>query len=151
MIKNITHIVLNNSHSKSSHQAYEGPSTTLISICFLCRCFWKSWNERMSFRNVPVTFLCSVIERKCTLLRWGGGGALEGCWFFSCPPLWWLVETVEFLPTSVTYPPLAWWCSLMEHLQALEQEAGRTGTYKPQTSFLSLTETWCRVIWEGTG
>ncbi len=28
----------------------------------------------------------------------------------------------------------------MEHRQALEQEAGRTGTYKTQTSFLSLTE-----------
>ncbi len=69
----ITHIVLNNSHSKSSHQAYEGPSTTLISICFLCRCFWKSWNERMSFRNVPVTFLCSVIEENARFWCWMRG------------------------------------------------------------------------------
>ncbi len=39
----------------------------------------------------------------------------------------------------------------MEHLQALEQQAERTDTHKTQTTSLSLTETWCRVIWEGTG
>ncbi len=39
----------------------------------------------------------------------------------------------------------------MEHLQALEQEAERTDTHKTQTTSLSLIETWCRVIWEGTG
>ncbi len=39
----------------------------------------------------------------------------------------------------------------MEHLQALEQEAERTDTHKTQTTSPSLTETWCRVIWEGTG
>ncbi len=63
---------------------------------------WKSWNERMSLGNVLATFLCSIIRRKCALLRWGGGGALEGCWFFSCPPL--LVTCrVEFLPIYVTH------------------------------------------------
>ncbi len=39
----------------------------------------------------------------------------------------------------------------MEHQRALEQEAKRTGTHKTQTTSLSLTESWCRVIWEGTG
>ncbi len=40
---------------------------------------------------------------------------------------------------------------LMEHRRALEQEAERTGTHKTQTTSLSLTESWCMVIWEGTG
>ncbi len=39
----------------------------------------------------------------------------------------------------------------MEHRQALEQEAERTDAHKTQTSSLSLTESCCRVIWEGTG
>ncbi len=39
----------------------------------------------------------------------------------------------------------------MEHLQALEQEAERMDTHKTPTKSLSLTETWYRVIWEGTG
>ncbi len=39
----------------------------------------------------------------------------------------------------------------MEHLQALEQEAERMDTHKTPTRSLSLTETWYRVIWEGTG
>ncbi len=69
---------------------------------FLVWMFWKSWNERMSFRNVHITFLCSVIERKRALLRWGGGGALASYWFFQLPPFWWIVEPVEFLPTYVT-------------------------------------------------
>ncbi len=34
---------------------------------------------------------------------------------------------------------------------SLEQEAERTDTHKTQTSSLSLTEYWCRVIWEETG
>ncbi len=37
----------------------------------------------------------------------------------------------------------------MEHRRALEQEAERTGTHKTQTTSLSLTESWYRVIWEG--
>ncbi len=38
-----------------------------------------------------------------------------------------------------------------ERRWALEQEAGRTGTHKTQTTSPSLTESWCRVIWERTG
>ncbi len=40
----------------------------------------------------------------------------------------------------------------MEHRQALEQKGRENGhTQDPQTTSLSLTETWCRVIWERTG
>ncbi len=45
-------------------------------------------------------------------------------------------------------------CSVMftmEHRRALDQEAERTGTHKTQTTSPSLTESWCMVIWEGTG
>ncbi len=37
---------------------------------------------------------------------------------------------------------------LVEHRRELEQEAERTGTHKTQTTTPSLTESWCRVIWE---
>ncbi len=34
----------------------------------------------------------------------------------------------------------------MEHRRALEQEAEREGTHETQTTSLSLTDSWCRVI-----
>ncbi len=73
---------------------------------------WMNVFEKRS-RHIPLF----VIERKRALLRWGGGGVLAGGWFFQLPPFWWIVEPVEFLPTYVTYPPWAWWCSLMESRQ----------------------------------
>ncbi len=94
----------------------------------------------VSLGNLLVaTSLCSVTERNRALLRWcEGGGVLERRWFFR-----WRVETVEFLPIYVTYPPLAWWCSLMEHRQALEKK-GRKNRHIQDTNIISITD-WSLV------
>ncbi len=44
-----------------------------------------------------------------------------------------------YLPQGLTHPPFAH----CERRRALEQEAGRTGTHKTQTTSPSLTESWC--------
>ncbi len=99
---------------------------------------WTNVFEKRS-RHIPLF----VIERKRALLRWGGGGALAGGWFFQLPPFWWIVEPVEFLPTYVTYPPWAWWCSLMEPRQG-PGTRGRKNRHIQDTNIISITD-WSLV------
>ncbi len=74
-----------------------------------------------------------------------GSGVINNVGLFSI-----LCVCVFMLPWPYT-SPFGLVMFPMEHRQALEQEAERTDTHKTHTSSLSLTETWCRVIWEGTG
>ncbi len=105
---------------------------------FLCGCFESHETNECHKGNVLATFLCSIIGRKRALLRWGGGGALEGCWFFR-----WPVEPVEFLPIYVTYPPWAWWCSLMEPRQG-PGTRGRKNRHIQDTNIIPITD-WSLV------
>ncbi len=94
----------------------------------------------VSLGNLLVaTSLCSVTGRNRALLRWcEGGGVLERRWFFR-----WPVEPVEFLPIYVTYPPWAWWCSLMEPRQG-PGTRGRKNRHIQDTNIILITD-WSLV------
>ncbi len=94
----------------------------------------------VSLGNLLVAIsLCSVTGRNRALLRWcEGGGVLERRWFF-----WWPVEPVEFLPIYVTYPPWAWWCSLMEPRQG-PGTRGRKNRHIQDTNIIPITD-WSLV------
>ncbi len=94
----------------------------------------------VSLGNLLVaTSLCSVTKRNRALLRWcEGGGVLERRWFFR-----WRLEPVEFLPIYVTYPPWAWWCSLMEPRQG-PGTRGRKNRHIQDTNIIPITD-WSLV------
>ncbi len=109
----------------------------------MCRCFeshemkeclWETFPSHSFVRNRRKTCAFALRRR----------GALEGCWVVSCPPpFWWRVEPVEFLPIYVTYPPWAWWCSLMEPRQG-PGTRGRKNRHIQDTNIISITD-WSLV------
>ncbi len=102
---------------------------------------WQEIGQPVGWGALPLSIFYDLqIETKVSLSLRNFVVALSVC-----------VCVCSFLHTGPTHPPFARWGSHCERRRALEQEAGRTGTHKTQTTSPSLTESWCRVIWERTG